>query len=261
MKRIELDGRSLDLAGLEAIAARRAVPFLSPDARARMQASRAVVERDLAAGKAVYGVTTGFGVFADVAISAEKRVELQRNLILSHCAGVGEPIPVEASRAMMALRANALALGHSGIRVEVVETLLTMLEQDIIPIIPSQGSVGASGDLAPLAHLAASMMGVGEVRVGGARRSATDALKEAGIAPVVFLAKEGLAMINGTQAICAIGGLALEEARRVLDVADAVAAMTLDALQGTDTAFDARIHEARPHPGQKKVAERMRAFL
>ncbi|MGH9457832.1 MAG: histidine ammonia-lyase [Thermoanaerobaculia bacterium] len=261
MERIALDGRSLDLGALERIARGEAVAGLDPAARERMSASRAVVDRCVAEGRTVYGVTTGFGVFADVAISPENRIELQRNLILSHCAGVGDPLQPAVVRAMMALRANALARGLSGIRPEVVEVLLRVLESGIVPVIPSQGSVGASGDLAPLAHLAAAMMGVGEAWVDGERFTADEALRRRGIELVVFEAKEGLAMINGTQAICAIGGLALAEARRLADLADLFAAMTLDALQGTDAAFDARIHEARPHDGQREVARRMRALL
>ncbi len=261
MERITLDGRSLTLDNLERIARAGADAMLAPRAAERMRASREIVERYVAAGKTVYGVTTGFGVFADVAISPEKSVELQRNLILSHCAGVGEPLEGAVVRAMMALRANALALGFSGIRVEVVELLLRMLNEDFVPVIPAQGSVGASGDLAPLAHLAAALMGVGEVLLRGERMDAAEGLGRIGAAPVVFQAKEGLAMINGTQAITAIGGLALARARRLLDLADVLAAMTLDALQGTDVAFDARIHEARPHEGQKLVAARLRALL
>jgi histidine ammonia-lyase len=261
MDLIPLDGASLTLAKLERIARRDAEAALERAAAERMRASRAIVERYVAEGKTVYGVTTGFGVFADVAISPEKSVELQRNLILSHCAGVGEPLEARVVRAMMALRANALALGFSGIRVEVVELLLRMLQEDLVPVIPAQGSVGASGDLAPLAHLAAAMMGVGEVRLRGEAMAAAAGLRRIGAEPVVFAAKEGLAMINGTQAISAIGGLALARAQRLLALADVFAAMTLDALEGTDAAFDRRIHDARPHRGQTVVAGRMRALL
>ncbi|HEY0788080.1 MAG TPA: aromatic amino acid lyase, partial [Thermoanaerobaculia bacterium] len=261
MERIPLDGHSLTLETMERIARGDAEASLAPAAAERMRASRAIVERYVAAGKTVYGVTTGFGVFADVAISADRSIELQRNLILSHCAGVGEPLDSRAVRAMMALRANALALGFSGIRVEIVELLAKMLREDLVPIIPSQGSVGASGDLAPLAHLAAAMMGTGEVLLRGERMGAAEGLRRIGAEPVVFLAKEGLAMINGTQAICAIGGLALARARRLLSLADVFAAMTVDALQGTDVAFDPRIHDARPHDGQRLVAARLKSLM
>jgi histidine ammonia-lyase len=261
MRTILIDGNSLTLDDLSAAAGRAARFELAPAARHRMALSRAVVERAVDEGKTVYGVTTGFGVFSEVRIEREDVLTLQRNLILSHCAGVGEPYPPQVARAMMLLRANALAKGLSGIRVEIVETLLHLLAADFIPLIPSQGSVGASGDLAPLAHLAASMLGEGEVWLAGERLCAREALIRLGVHPVVFEAKEGLAMINGTQAITAVGGLALQKALCVAEVADAVAAMTLDALEGTDAAFDERIHAARPHPGQLLVAERMRKLL
>ncbi|HSN69637.1 MAG TPA: histidine ammonia-lyase [Thermoanaerobaculia bacterium] len=261
MERIELDGATLTLAKLERVAWGDAKAALGSAAKERMNASRKIVERLVSEGKTVYGVTTGFGVFADVAISPAKSIELQRNLILSHCAGVGEPLARPVVRAMMVLRANALARGLSGIRVEVVELLLRMLEENLVPVIPAQGSVGASGDLAPLAHLAAALMGVGEVDLRGERMAAADALRRIGAEAIVFAEKEGLAMINGTQAICAIGGLALARAERLLALADVFAAMTLDALEGTDVAFDRRIHDARPHQGQSLVAARMRALL
>jgi histidine ammonia-lyase len=261
MRTILIDGNSLTLDDLSASSGRAARFELAPAARHRMALSRAVVERAVDEGKTVYGVTTGFGVFSEVRIEQEDVLTLQRNLILSHCAGVGEPYPPQVARAMMLLRANALAKGFSGIRVEIVETLLHLLAADFVPLIPSQGSVGASGDLAPLAHLAASMLGEGEVWLAGERLCAREALIRLGVHPVVFEAKEGLAMINGTQAITAVGGLALQKALCVAEVADAVAAMTLDALEGTDAAFDERIHAARPHPGQLLVAERMRKLL
>lgn len=235
--------------------------MLSKNARENMERSRQVIEEILAAGRTVYGVNTGFGVFSEVTIPAEDVLRLQKNLILSHCAGVGEPLAVPMARAMMVLRANALAKGHSGIRVEVVETLLALVGGDCVPVIPSQGSVGASGDLAPLAHLAAALMGVGEVFFKGRRQPAADALRALELKPVTYQAKEGLAMINGTQAITSIGGLAVARALRLCDLADAFAAMSLDALRGTDAAFDERIHQARPHEGQITVARRMRALL
>lgn len=256
-----LNGNSLTLSDLTS-AARGAASFaLASDAREAMAASRRLVDRCVDEERTVYGITTGFGVFSEVSISRENVRKLQRNLILSHCAGVGEPHPPEIARAMMLLRANALAKGCSGIRVEVVDLLLRLLAEDIVPMIPSQGSVGASGDLAPLSHLAATLMGVGEVWDRGERRPAADALARIGIAPVVFEAKEGLAMINGTQAICAVGGLAIEQAMHLAGLADAVAAMTADALLGTDAAFDEKIHRVRPHTGQLAVARRMRAAL
>jgi histidine ammonia-lyase len=261
MKTLQLDGNSLTLNDVEDVARRGATAVLASSAKEAMAASRALVEKFVSEGRTVYGITTGFGVFSEVTIPPDKVRELQRNLILSHCAGVGDPYPAETVRAMMLLRANALAKGFSGIRVAVVELLLTMLEKELLPIIPSQGSVGASGDLAPLSHLAAALMGEGEVTLKGTRMPAREALKAIGAEPVVFEAKEGLAMINGTQAICAVGGLAVREAQRIVDAADLVTAMTIDALRGTDAAFDPRIHAARPHDGQQLVAKRLREFL
>jgi histidine ammonia-lyase len=261
MKALELTGESLTLDQLAIVAAGGVEVRLAESARQAMQRSRALVEHFVDEGKVVYGVTTGFGVFSEVVIPPEKVRELQYNLIVSHCAGIGEPYSAEATRAMMLLRANALARGLSGIRVEVVDRLLEMLALDILPVIPSQGSVGASGDLAPLAHLAAGLMGIGEVLADGKRQSARVALGTAGLEPVAYEAKEGLAMINGTQAICAVGGLALRRASQLLDLADAFAAMTLDALLGTDRAFDPRVHAARPHAGQQQVASNLRSLI
>lgn len=261
MNTVLLDGNSLTLNDVVAAANAAAEFAIAAEARERMKASREVVDATVRDGKTVYGITTGFGVFSEVLISPEKTIALQRNLILSHCAGVGDPYPVEVSRAMMLLRANALAKGFSGIRPEVVDLLLGMLNRGIVPVIPSQGSVGASGDLAPLAHLAGALMGVGEVWMEGVRVPASDALARLGREPVVFEAKEGLAMINGTQAISSVGGLALARAMMLLDVADLIAALTLDAILGTDAAFDPRVHDARPHRGQRIVAERLRSLL
>lgn len=261
MSTIALDGESLSLADVVSVARGGAKAELTEGARERMRASRALVEKFVAEGRTVYGITTGFGVFSEVSIPPDQVRELQRRLILSHCAGIGEAYPDEVSRAMMLLRANALAKGCSGIRVEVVETLLAMLNAGFAPVIPSQGSVGASGDLAPLAHLASTMIGEGQVRIGNRTIPAAEALGSIGVRLVVLEAKEGLALINGTQAICAMASLALDRAAMLLDIADLVAAMTLDALLGTDAAFDPRIHAVRPHPGQMLVARRMRELL
>jgi histidine ammonia-lyase len=261
MRTIEIDGSSLSLADV-ALAAEGGARFvLSSVARERMAASRAVVESIVKEGRTVYGITTGFGIFSEVAISPANSRILQRNLILSHCAGIGPPYEVKIVRAMMLLRANALAKGFSGIRIEVVEQLLTMLERDVIPVIPSQGSVGASGDLAPLAHLAGVLMGVGQCWEGTGRIDAASALESIGMRPVEYEPKEGLAMINGTQAIAAVGSLALHRASMLSEVADLVGAMTLDGLLGTDAAFDPRIHAARPHAGQVAVAANLRRLL
>jgi len=261
MRKLLIDGSSLKFSDIAAVSEEGLFVELTPDARERMSASRSVVDRIVADGRTVYGVTTGFGVFSEVRIARDKLLELQRNLILSHCGGTGEPYAPAVVRAMMLLRANALAKGYSGIRPEVVELLLRMLNEEVLPVVPSQGSVGASGDLAPLAQLAASLMGIGEVIHGQRRMPAGEALAAIGAAPVIFEAKEGLAMINGTQAITAVGSLALVDALRLMDLSDVFAALTLDALRGTDSAFDERIHEVRPHSGQLRVARRLRMLL
>jgi histidine ammonia-lyase len=206
-------------------------------------------------------VNTGFGNFADVAIPPGQLAELQRNLVRSHSAGVGAPLSDRVVRAMMVLRANALAKGFSGIRVATVESLLRMLAADVLPVIPEQGSVGASGDLAPLAHLALALMGEGHVRRRGRVLPAGRALREAGLAPVVLAAKEGLALVNGVQMSVAVGGLALERALFLCRVADIAGAASLDAARGSDAAFDPRILSARPHPGAVASAKNLRALL
>jgi len=261
MDTISIDGNSLTLTDVARVARGEIQVTLSDDARARMEASRALIDRFVDEERTVYGITTGFGVFSEVHIGREEVLELQRNLILSHCAGMGEPYPVAVVRGMMLLRANALAKGFSGIRTIVVERLLEMLNRGVVPVIPSQGSVGASGDLAPLAQLAAALMGEGQVFWDGSRISAREGLRVIGRDPIVYEAKEGIAMINGTQAITSIGSLAVVKTALLLDLADLAAAMTLDALMGTDAAFDERIHQVRPHPGQLHVASRMRELV
>ncbi len=261
MRILRLTGKDLTLADLRAVADRRARVTLAPSARRAIRASRRVVERAVRRKQRVYGLTTGFGKFADVAISIGEIETLQRNLIRSHTAGVGEALSDGIVRAMMALRANALARGCSGVRVETVETLLAMLAADLLPIIPEKGSVGASGDLAPLAHLTLGLMGEGEVRRRGRRVGARRALAAARIRPVVLGAKEGLALINGVQMSVAVGGLALERAIFLAAAADVCGAATLDAARGSDAAFDRRVVEARPHPGAIASAANLRRLL
>jgi histidine ammonia-lyase len=261
MRTLRLTGRDLKLSDLPAVADRQARATLAPAARRAIEASRRVVERTVRRQERVYGVTTGFGKFADVAISTEEIELLQRNLIRSHTAGVGQPLPDRAVRAMMVLRANALARGFSGVRVSTVETLLAMLAADLLPIVPQQGSVGASGDLAPLAHLALALIGEGEVRRRGRRLPARRALAAARLRPVVLGAKEGLALINGVQMSVAVGGLALERAIFLCAAADLCGAATLDASRGSDAAFDRRVVEARPHPGALASARNLRRLL
>jgi histidine ammonia-lyase len=261
MKIIRLSGDSFTLADLVAVANRRARVRLAPQARRAIAGSRRVVDRAVRSGETVYGVTTGFGKFADVAIAPKDLEVLQRNLVRSHAAGVGPALPDPAVRGMMALRANALARGNSGIRVATIETLLAMLAADVLPVVPAQGSVGASGDLAPLSHLALGLMGEGRVRVRGRERGAREALRAARIRPAALAAKEGLALINGVQMSVAVGGLALSRALDLARAADLIGAASLDASRGSDAAFDSRIVAARPHPGAIRSAANLRGLL
>lgn len=256
-----LTGRRLRLDDLAAIASGSPVR-LGKEAATRMKRTRAIVERIIDEGRVVYGINTGFGKLSDVTVPRTQLRALQINLVRSHACGVGPPLSVAETRAMMALRTNVLALGTSGARPEVAEHIVAMLEAGVHPWIPESGSVGASGDLAPLAHLALAAIGEGRVLgPGGKGRSARSALTSAGLKPLRLEAKEGLALLNGTQAIAAVGGLALRRALRCLDAATAAGAMTLEALLGTPVAFDARIHEARGQAGQIAIAAQLRAIL
>jgi histidine ammonia-lyase len=258
---LSVDGARLDLDDLEAVARRARSVALAPGARAAVAASRRVVDDAVARGAVVYGVTTGFGSFADVRIPLDHLRELQLNLLRSHAAGVGDPIGEEETRALMLLRANVLARGFSGVRPETLDLLIAMLNRRVHPIVPSRGSVGASGDLAPLAHLALALVGEGECRFEGRPLPTADALRAAALSPVVLEPKEGIALINGTQLMTALAALALADAGRLARSADMVGALTLDALEGTDVAFDERIHAARPHPGQASSARNLRRLL
>ncbi|MCS6806766.1 MAG: histidine ammonia-lyase [Blastocatellia bacterium] len=257
MAMVTLDGRSLTLDDVAAVAWNNEPVELSAEAVERMLASRRVIEMILAQGRVVYGVNTGFGKLATVTIPSDQIEQLQLNLVRSHCCGVGEPLSEAETRAMLLMRANVLAKGFSGVRPCVAETLVAMLNHGIHPVIPCKGSVGASGDLAPLAHLALSAIGEGDVIFKGRRMSAQEAMRQAGVEPLKLQAKEGLALLNGTQAMTAVGGLALCRFKRLADVADVAGAMSLEALHGTNAAFDLRIQAARPHPGQRTVAERL----
>jgi len=250
----EIDGATLDLGMFADVALSGASCRLAAAAAERVRRGRAAVEGLLASGEAIYGVNTGFGDLARVRIPADKLATLQERLLLSHAAGVGEPLPDAAVRGMLLLRANALARGHSGVRVEVVEALLALLAANVLPVVPSRGSVGASGDLAPLAHLALPLIGRGRVRQGGEELPVEEGLRRAGLRPLRLEAKEGLALINGTQAMTSLLALAALEARRLVKAADLVGALSTEALRGTDTAFDERIHALRPHPGQRSSA-------
>jgi histidine ammonia-lyase len=244
----------------EAVLSGRAVR-LSPVARRRMLGSYRVIQRAAARSEPVYGVNTGFGKLADQRISPEDIGQLQVNLLRSHAAGVGDPLTREETRGMLLLRANVLARGHSGVRPLLVDYLLALLNGDILPVIPSRGSVGASGDLAPLAHLALVLIGEGQALVGPRRVSGKAALACVGLKPLHLEAKEGLSLVNGTQAMLSVGLLALRRCETVVDAADVAGALSLEALKGTPVAFDARIHRLRPYRGQMAVAANLRALL
>ena len=254
---IVLTGNELTFPQLYSVALHHETVSLSPDAIARMKASRAVVDQLVASGKTAYGINTGFGKLASVRISSEQVRQLQVNLVRSHACGVGEPLSEAETRAMMLLRANALAKGLSGIRASVVETLIRMLNAGVHPVIPSQGSVGASGDLAPLAHLAHVVIGEGEALYKREKLPGAEALQRAGIAPVALEAKEGLSLLNGTQGMLALLSLALREADILADTADVAASLSLDALRGSPGAFDARIMHAREYPGAGTTARNL----
>jgi histidine ammonia-lyase len=254
---ILLDGDTLSLDDLVAIADAGAPVGLSAEARRRVAASRAVVDAAAAGDTPVYGVNTGFGSFAETRIPRDQLARLQLNLLRSHAAGVGDPLPVRAVRASMALRANVLAKGYSGIRPDTLEALLALINRGVHPHVPSRGSVGASGDLAPLAHIGLVLVGEGEVWDGTRRAPAAEALAAAGLTPITLTAKEGLALINGTQVSTAVLALAVAGAERLARAADVAAALSIDALQGSVRPFDARIHAARPFAGQAASADNL----
>ena len=260
---LALTGRDLSIADVVAVARSGRPVTLAEDAAERMRASRAIVERLVATGATVYGVTTGFGDLADVRIEPSQTADLQRNLIRSHAAGVGSPLATDVVRAMLLLRANTLAIGLSGVRVDVAELLIGMLNAGIHPVVPSRGSVGASGDLAPLAHLALVVIGEGEATVssGAAVTSGSEALARAGLEPLALEAKEGLALLNGTQLMAGIAALVHADASRLVDQADLIGAMSLDAMLGTAAAFDEALIGARPHPGQMTSAANLRRHV
>src|SRR5438874_5147518 len=246
---ILLDGSSLTIEQLLAIADRGERVALSDAARDRVRRSRAVVDRRARGAEPAYGINTGFGSFAEVAIAPDALETLQVNLLRSHAAGLGDPLPVRAVRATMALRANVLAKGFSGIRLETLEALIALLNKNVHPCVPARGSVGASGDLAPLAHLALVLIGEGGV-IQSTIISGSEALRQAGLKPVSLGPKEGLALINGTQPSTAVLALALAGAEQLARAADIAAALSIDALRGSSDPFQARIHEARPFAGQ-----------
>jgi histidine ammonia-lyase len=258
---MELNGRPLSLSDIAAVAWRGESVQVAASAHDRVRASRKVIDEIIARDEVVYGVNTGFGKLADVRVPHEELRELQLNLVRSHACGIGVPLSEPEVRAMMLLRANVLTLGFSGIRLEIIEMLCQMLNLGLHPVVPEKGSVGASGDLAPLAHLALGLLGEGEVFFHGDRMESAKAVRRAGLEPVRLEAKEGLALLNGTQAMHAVGGLALLRAKRLAAVADVAGAMTLEALTDTPAAFDLRLQDARPHAGQKAAAAHLLALL
>jgi len=258
---MELKGEQISLVQLAAVAFEGEAVRISPAARPRILASRKAIEQIVERDAVVYGVNTGFGKLSDVRISHGELRQLQLNLVRSHACGIGNPLSEAEVRAMMVLRANVLALGFSGIRFDVIELLCEMLNRRLCPVVPEKGSVGASGDLAPLAHLALSLIGEGETFFEGQRLTGAEALRRARLTPVQLEAKEGLALLNGTQAMHAVGGLALLRAQRLARVADVAGAMSLEALRGTPAAFDSRLQDARPHPGQKAVAKHLLSLM
>lgn len=254
---LEITGNDLTFEQLYDVVFQNTPVALSADARARMEASRAVIETLLASGATAYGINTGFGKLASVRISADQLRQLQINLVRSHACGVGTPLTVAETRSVMLLRANALAKGLSGVRPVVVETLCELLNRRVHPVIPSQGSVGASGDLAVLAHLALVVVGEGQARHGNATFPGNEALQRAGMTPLTLEAKEGISLLNGTQGMLALLSLALGEAARLVDTADVAAALSLDALRGSPAAFDERLMQARPYAGAGLTARNL----
>jgi histidine ammonia-lyase len=261
MKELQINGNDLSLNDLREVVYERRPVALASAAREKVSAARAVVDKLVREDRLAYAITTGVGKLSDVRIDPAQNRQLQVNLIRSHCAGVGEPLSQEETRAMMLLRANSLAKGFSGVRPDVIDLLCALLNRGVHPVVPSQGSVGASGDLAPLAHLALTLIGEGEAVFQDVRMSSAEALKRSVANPLKLEAKEAISLINGTQAMLAVGTLALLTAENLAATADVLGAMSLDALRGTDVAFDERIHAARPHPGQIKVAANLRRLI
>ena len=257
METITIGGKPLDIEALVAIARRGAPVQLDESARQRVTRARELVERWVHEGRAVYGVTTGFGALCEVAIAEDQTRTLQENILMSHAAGVGSPFPEEVVRAALATRVQDLSQGHAGLKLETLQALVDLLNSGVCPVVPEKGSVGASGDLAPMAHAALVLIGKGEAFYRGARMSGREALSAAGLHPVLLEAGEGLALINGTQFMAGIGGLAVNDAARLARTADIACSISLEVLMGTNVEFDPRIHKARPHPGQAAVADNM----
>jgi len=256
-----LDGQPLSISDVSMVARQSQPVTIGKNAIDHLKTARAVIESHLNDGQPHYGINTGFGSLSRVRIPADQLREVQRNLIRSHAAGVGDPLPDDVVRAMMLILAASLCRGHSGVRVELAQAIVDLLNKGITPIVPSRGSVGASGDLAPLAHAALVLIGEGEARVGAKAVSGVDALKSAGLKPITLDAKEGLAIINGTHLMCAIGSLALGDIQKLEKSALTSAAMAIDACRATDSFLDDRLHVARNQPGQRDIATQLRELL
>ncbi len=261
MQALHIDGNSLTLEELRQVVYERRPVLLQPAARQAVERARAVLDDVVENKRVAYAVNTGVGQLADMHIPQQDIRKLQVNLLRSHAAGVGEPLPQDVTRAMMLLRANSLAKGFSGVRPIVIDTLCEMLNRGVHPVIPSQGSVGASGDLAPLSHLALTLIAEGEAEYQGKTGASADAMQRAQVKPLVLEAKESISLINGTQGMLAVGLLAILQSEILVDTADVIGALTVDALKGTDVAFDERIHKARPHAGQLLVAQNLRRMM
>lgn len=261
MKQIQINGDSIMLESLVQFTRGDAELAFTEEARERIRKSRAYVDQVVQDKRVIYGITTGFGKFSDVVISQEETAALQENLIMSHSCGVGKPLAIDHALGVMLLRLNNFAIGHSGVRLETAETLLAMANRRVVPVIPEKGSLGASGDLAPLSHMVLVMMGMGEAFYGGERMSGAEAMKRAGITPIGLAAKEGLALINGTQVMTSIGAHTLYDAIALAKMADVAAGLTMEALRGITDAFDPRLHRVRPHAGQQNTAENILRIL
>ncbi len=258
---IIIDGKSLTVDEVIRVARNMEQVEISSDAKVAVQKARDYVDKKLGEGAVIYGLTTGFGKFSDTFISSDQTADLQRNLIISHTCALGKPLPTEVVRAVMLLRCNALSRGNSGIRPQTLNTLLEMLNRGVHPIIPEKGSLGASGDLAPLSHMVLTLIGEGDAEYKGEIMPGAEAMKKAGLTPIVLAAKEGLALINGTQVMTAIGANVLWDAMNLLKVADIAAAMTAEALNGIKKAYDHKVHDLRGHQGQKDCANNLLALL
>jgi histidine ammonia-lyase len=258
---VELDGKHLRLEDIRAVAEDGAAVRVLPQARERVAAARRLVDEKFGNGDAIYGVTTGFGRLANVPVAPKDAAALQLNLVRSHAAGTGDPLAIDFIRAAGVLRVSSLSAGHSGIRESTLDLLIELLNRGVTPVVPRQGSVGASGDLAPLAHMTLTLIGEGEAFYRGERMPSARALQLAGLEPIALGAKEGLALVNGTEVMTGIAALCLLRAERLIAAADVIGAMSLEAFLGTDRVFDRRINALRPHPGQIRVADNLRALL